>query len=78
MRRSESEFTGDLASVLAHLSADRLAIVCETLAVALVVRGVSPRLGFMRCALELRELAAGKPEPAPPIYSESCGPPSRC
>jgi hypothetical protein len=78
MIRTDSEFCGDLATVLSSLSNDRLAILCETLAVALVVRGVSPRLGFMRCALELRELVEGKPEPAKPIHSDDCSPPMRC
>jgi hypothetical protein len=76
--RNEAEFTGDLASVLSFMSNERLALVCETLAVALVVRGVSPRLGFMRCALELRELEQGKPEPAKPIHSDDCSAPRRC
>jgi hypothetical protein len=73
--RTDQEFTADLSDVLSNLPALRLALVCEILAVVLVARDVSPRLGFMGCALVLRTTAAAERFTRPPIFSTSCEPP---
>jgi len=73
--RSDSQFCLDVSDVVSRLSDERVAILCEVLAVVLVTRAVSPSLGFMTCAHLLRSRAAAEESTRPPIFSASCEPP---
>ena len=71
---SVSEFTHNAIEVCSRLDDEKLAALCDILAVVMVSRSVSPRLGFIGCASFLRDRADAHAEHARPIFSTDCAP----